>query len=92
MVDQRFWSRETWLHTYWANKKVEMCRRAPTTHGVSLAYIRDQLSHHSIKMTVDVYGHLMPGADQAAVNRLDEMAPNGTPVASKQKKGVSQIG
>jgi integrase len=28
--------------------------------GESLAYIRDQLGHHSIKLTVDTYGHLVP--------------------------------
>jgi integrase len=26
----------------------------------SLAYIKDQLGHHSIKVTVDIYGHLAP--------------------------------
>jgi hypothetical protein len=40
--------------------------------GESLAYVRDQLGHHSIKMTVDVYGHLVPGAHKAAVDRLDD--------------------
>ena len=27
----------------------------------SLAYIRDQLGHSSIKVTVDLYGHIKPG-------------------------------
>jgi site-specific recombinase XerD len=27
----------------------------------SMAYIRDQLGHHSIQVTVDIYGHLVPG-------------------------------
>jgi integrase len=40
--------------------------------GESLAYIRDQLGHHSIKLTVDTYGHLVPGANRAAVDRLDD--------------------
>ena len=35
--------------------------------GESLAYVRDQLGHHSIKITVDIYGHLTPGANRAAV-------------------------
>ncbi len=39
-------------------------------NGESLAYVKDQLGHASIKMTVDVYGHLVPGANRAAVNRL----------------------
>ncbi len=34
------------------------------------------MGHHSIKMTVDVYGRLIPGANKAAVDRLDMMPPN----------------
>ena len=29
--------------------------------GESLAYIRDQMGHYSIAVTVDIYGHLVPG-------------------------------
>ncbi len=39
-------------------------------NGEPLAYIRDQLGHSSIKMTVDVYGHLEPGRNRQAVNKL----------------------
>jgi integrase len=47
----------------------------------SLAYVRDQLGHHSIQITVDLYGHLVPGANRDAVNRLDEQ--QGKPAAVK---------
>lgn len=40
--------------------------------GESMAYIRDQLGHHSIKVTVDIYGHLVPGGNKEAVDRLDD--------------------
>lgn len=40
------------------------------SNGESLAYVKDQLGHSSIKMTVDVYGHLVPGSNRQAVNRL----------------------
>ncbi len=40
--------------------------------GESLAYVRDQLGHHSIQITVDTYGHLVPGSNRSAVDRLDE--------------------
>jgi integrase len=43
-------------------------------HGEPLPYVRDQLGHHSIQITVDTYGHLVPGGNRAAVNRLDEPA------------------
>jgi integrase len=40
--------------------------------GESLAYVRDQLRHASIKLTVDTYGHLIPGSNRQAVDRLDD--------------------
>jgi integrase len=42
--------------------------------GESLAFVRDQLGHHSIKVTVDIYGHLAPEGNRAAVDRLDDDA------------------
>jgi integrase len=48
--------------------------------GESLAYVRDQLGHHSIKLTVDVYGHLVPGANRQAVDRLDDIGPTRVPL------------
>lgn len=41
-------------------------------NGESLAYVRDQLGHHSIQITVDIYGHLEPGKNRQAVDRLDD--------------------
>ena len=38
--------------------------------GESLTYVKDQLGHHSIQVTVDLYGHLVPGANRSAVDRL----------------------
>ena len=43
--------------------------------GVSLAYVRDQLGHSSIQLTVDTYGHLIPGTNRQAVDRLDDPKP-----------------
>jgi len=40
--------------------------------GESLAYVRDQMGHSSIQITVDIYGHLVPGSNRQAVNRLDD--------------------
>jgi integrase len=42
------------------------------SHGESLAYVKAQLGHRSIATTVDVYGHLVAGANRAAVDRLDD--------------------
>jgi integrase len=38
----------------------------------SLAYVKAQLGHQSIQTTVDTSGHLVPGANRAAVDRLDD--------------------
>jgi integrase len=46
--------------------------------GESLAYVKEQLGHQSIKLTVDTYGHLIPGGNKAAVDRLDEPASPAT--------------
>jgi integrase len=40
-------------------------------HGASLVYAQSQLGHSSIQVTVDVYGHLLPGADIRWIDGLD---------------------
>ncbi len=42
-------------------------------NGESLTYVKEQLGHSSIKITVDIYGHLVPGANRQAVNRLPHL-------------------
>ncbi len=41
--------------------------------GESLAYVKEQLGHHSIQMTVDLYAHLVPEGNKGAVDRLDDI-------------------
>jgi integrase len=41
-------------------------------NGESLTYVRDQLGHSSIQVTIDISGHLIPGANRQAVDRLDD--------------------
>src|SRR5215471_6210748 len=40
--------------------------------GESLAYIKEQMGHSSIDITVDIYGHLVPGGNREAVDGLDD--------------------
>jgi integrase len=40
--------------------------------GESLVYIKEQMGHSNIDVTVDVYGHLVPGGNRQAVDRLDD--------------------
>jgi integrase len=55
-------------------------------NGESLAYVKEQMGHHSIQITVDTYGHLIPGANRQAVNRLAEMVENPQPIRNQQQK------
>jgi hypothetical protein len=49
------------------------------------------LGHSSIQMTVDIYGHLLPDRDKSAINILDQLSENGTPLApTKEKSLVTQ--
>jgi integrase len=55
----------------------------------SLKYVSEQLGHSSIKLTAikltaDVYGHLVPEANREAVNRLPS-------IENAPEPGVSQI-
>ena len=54
--------------------------------GESLAYVQQQLGHSSVQVTVDVYGHLIPGANRAAVDRLDTQPPHN-PAATNVNPG-----
>jgi integrase len=40
--------------------------------GASIVYVKEQMGHSSIQVTVDIYGHLIPGANVSFVDRLDE--------------------
>ena len=50
--------------------------------GESLVYVKEQMGHASRHITVDIYGHLVPGGNCQAVDRLDGEAPIRIPGAS----------
>jgi len=50
--------------------------------GEDLNYVKEQLGHHSITLSVDVYGHRFKD-DRRAVDALDEM-PNGSKMVAMQ--------
>lgn len=39
--------------------------------GASPVYVKEQLGHSSIQMTVDIYDHSIPSSNREMVNRLD---------------------
>ena len=40
--------------------------------SVSVAYVQQQRGHASIEMTVDIYGHYIPGTGERVVDPLDD--------------------
>jgi integrase len=55
-------------------------------NGANLKYVSEQLGHASIAITVDTYGHLIPGGNRTAVDRLDEIgtgSKTGSEASSK---------
>lgn len=57
----------------------------------TLVYVRDQLGHSSIAVTVDTYGHLVPGGNREAVDRLDDSLPmhSSAPPLHPKEKGAT---
>jgi hypothetical protein len=51
--------------------------------------VKEQLGHASIQITVDTYGHLIPGANRAAVDKLDDVPaqPTATPAQPEAVSG-----
>jgi integrase len=45
--------------------------------GESPVYVKEQMGHSSIQVTVDLYGHLIPGGNKQAVDRLDRQPEKG---------------
>jgi integrase len=42
------------------------------SNGESPANVKEQMGHSSIQVTVNIYGHLIPGGNRQAVDRLDD--------------------
>jgi len=66
--------------------------------GALLAYVRDQLGHSSIQVTVDVYGHLVPADNIAWTDALNvltspqQSATQAQPAfGMKEKKAVEML-
>jgi integrase len=56
------------------------------TNGESPVYVKEQLGHSSIQMTVDIYGAPIPSANRAAVNKLDDAQPDATHTQPEKMK------
>jgi len=57
--------------------------------GASVAYVKEQMGHSSIQLTVDTYGHLIPGPDIAWVDRLDRSSSQQQTATNQQQEPTS---
>lgn len=53
------------------------------SNGDNIADVSKQLGHHSVKFTMDIYYHWVPGGSKNEVDRLDDNATNRTLYAPK---------
>ncbi len=63
--------------------------------GDNIADVSNQLGHHSVKLTMDVYYHWIPGGKKSEVDALDDLhlsAPYPHPTPAGNKKGAANVG
>ena len=65
--------------------------------GAPLNYVEEQMGHASIQVTVDTYGHLIPGVGERYVDRLDaktsqqQSATQAQPASDPEKPESLQV-
>src|SRR5450432_4036842 len=60
-------------------------------NGASIVYVKEQMGHSSIQVTVDTYGHLIPGANVSYVDRLDENSEAPLETTPRQNATPAQL-
>ena len=58
------------------------CASLAIAAGGDVKVLQRMLGHASAALTLDRYGHLMPGQERSVADRLDEMARRATPAPS----------
>jgi integrase len=61
-------------------------------NGASIVYVKEQMGHSSIQVTVDTYGHLIPGANVSFVDRLDAVFAETSETSPQQSATPAQPG
>jgi integrase len=59
--------------------------------GASIVYVKEQMGHSSIQVTVDIYGHLIPGANVSFVDRLDKALGQEEKTTPQQNATQAQL-
>jgi integrase len=60
-------------------------------NGATIVYVKEQMGHSSIQITVDTYGHLIPGANVSYVDRLDENSEAPLETTPRQNATPAQL-
>ena len=62
--------------------------------GDNIADVSKQLGHHSVKFTMDIYYHWVPGGSKGEVDGLDELGSVATirNLSATKEKGISHFG
>ena len=55
-----------------------------------MMYVKEQLGHSSINVTVGIYGHFVSGGNKEAVDRLYDV-PEVAPIRTQNEKGLERI-
>jgi integrase len=60
-------------------------------NGASIVYVKEQMGHSSIQVTVDIYGHLIPGANVCFVDRLDRVQADDAETTLQRSASPAQL-
>jgi hypothetical protein len=61
-------------------------------NGAWIVDVKQQMGHSSIQVTVNIYGHLMPGANVCFVDRLDAVPAEEVKTSPRQSSTPAQPG
>jgi integrase len=61
-------------------------------NGASIVYVKEEIGHSPIQVTVDMYGHLIPGANVCFFYRLDQVPPEPAETTRQQSAPPAQQG
>jgi integrase len=67
-----------------------ICASLLLAAGVGIKEVQAQLGHASAQVTLDVYGHLIPGGSSAAADTFETLAGGGTVVAESAALDVPE--
>jgi len=67
------------------------CASLAIAAGADVKVLQRMLGHASAALTLDRYGHLMPGQARSVADRLDEMARRSVPVATASVASLDSV-